>query len=151
MDWRQVGAVSPVKSQGLCAGCWAFAAVCFCVFNFVFLNICVKFMMNYKGMFFTCLIQAGALEGHNFRKTGNLVELSPQNLIDCTRENGNNGCQGGNINPAFEYVRDNPGIDTEESYPYEARDAECRFREDTVGGVCTGAHYILVNSYNNSY
>ncbi|EEZ97693.1 procathepsin L [Tribolium castaneum] len=107
VDWREVGAVTPVKNQGSCAGCWAFSA-------------------------------AGALEGHNFRKTGRLVELSPQNLIDCSTNYGNDGCSGGLMNPAYEYVRTNPGIDTEDSYPYEARNGPCRFRPETVGAYCTG-------------
>ncbi|CAH1790348.1 unnamed protein product [Owenia fusiformis] len=64
----------------------------------------------------------GALEGQHFRKTGQLVSLSEQNLIDCTKSYGNQGCHGGWMDDAFKYIRDNKGIDTEVGYPYYARD-----------------------------
>lgn len=58
----------------------------------------------------------GALEGQLKRRTGKLLPLSPQNLVDCVANN--DGCGGGYMTNAFEYVRQNRGIDSEDAYPY---------------------------------
>lgn len=59
---------------------------------------------------------AGALEGQVAKKTGQLLNLSAQNLVDCVPES--NGCRGGFIAPSFEYVRLHGGLSSEENYPY---------------------------------
>ena len=79
----------------------------------------------------------GSLEGQHFAKTKQLVSLSEQDLVDCSFKYGNLGCYGGDMNSAFQYIKDNRGIDTEKSYPYEADIGRCRFRRAHVGATLT--------------
>ncbi|XP_047990563.1 procathepsin L-like [Leguminivora glycinivorella] len=80
----------------------------------------------------------GALEGQVFIKTNRLISLSEQNLIDCTGNYKCHGCRSGWTNNAFQYIKDNGGIDTEASYPYEGRNGQCRYNPNNVGTTNKG-------------
>jgi hypothetical protein len=66
----------------------------------------------------------GAIEGINQIVTGDLISLSEQELVDCDTSY-NQGCNGGLMDYGFQFVINNGGIDTEEDYPYRARDGAC--------------------------
>lgn len=86
----------------------------------------------------------GSLEGQHFKKSGKLVSLSEQNLVDCSPKNS--GCEGGLMDLAFEFIKSEGGIDTEQSYPYTATDDKCAFKPADVGATVTG--YVDVPSMN---
>lgn len=53
--------------------------------------------------------------------------------MDCGRGFNNFGCNGGLPSQAFEYIKYNGGLDTEEAYPYTGVDGSCKFVPENVG------------------
>jgi len=85
----------------------------------------------------------GSLEGQTFAKTKTLPSLSEQQLVDCSTKFENQGCDGGLMINAFEYIKQNNGIDSEKSYPYEAFDGKCRFKPEDVAATDVGYGFVM--------
>jgi len=93
-DYRDLGAVTPVKDQRHCGSCFAFSSV-------------------------------AAIEGAYFVRTGKLLDLSEQQVLDCSENWGCNG--GGFMTNVFEYLTANfvQGLAQEKDYPYVGKDNSC--------------------------
>lgn len=83
-----------------------------------------------------------AVEGINQIKSGKLVSLSEQELVDCDVKDGNQGCEGGLMDTAFAFMQKNGGLATEEDYPYEGVDGTCNMEK-------AQHHVVNISGYEN--
>ncbi|VAI61908.1 unnamed protein product [Triticum turgidum subsp. durum] len=70
--------------------------------------------------------QCAATEGVVKLKTGKLISLSEQELVDCDVHGEDQGCEGGLMDDAFKFIIKNGGLTTESNYPYTAADDKCK-------------------------
>ncbi|XP_040577317.1 cathepsin L [Lepeophtheirus salmonis] len=76
----------------------------------------------------------GSVEGQYFIKNKKLLSFSEQQLIDCSTQYGNKGCNGGLMDNAFKYLIDNKGIATEKKYPYLDEEDNCKYNKTMAVG-----------------
>lgn len=98
VDWRDKGVVTPVKNQGGCGSCWAFAS--------------------------TETVESAVAIATSQKPP----VLSPQQLVSCAPNpdecGGTGGCQGSTETLAFQYVKQ-VGMTTNAIYPYEEKTDTC--------------------------
>jgi cathepsin L len=93
IDWREQSAVNAVQDQSKDSSCGS----------------CYAFAA------------IAALESQYYVKTGKLLKLSEQEIVDCASF----GCNGGALSHVYDYILKN-GISTAEDYPYTSKKGKCR-------------------------
>ena len=71
-------------------------------------------------------VASSTLESSWFLAHGELLDLSEQQLVDCAGSTGNQGCNGGLMDDAFQYIQEFGGMDQTKDYPYTALDGKCK-------------------------
>lgn len=113
-DWVALGAVTDVKDQGKCGSCWAFSTT-------------------------------GSLEGAYYIKNKQLVSFSEQELVDCenSKHGGSDlGCNGGDMDTAFSWIKSNKGLCSEQDYPYVSGSTHKANDQCNVCSVVNGSQIL---------
>ena len=125
VDWRTKGVVSPVKDQGMCGSCWAFAST--------------------ETVESHAAINSGVLLELS---TQQMAACSP-NPDQC---GGTGNCHGATAEVAFAYVASSAGMVTAAEYPYAeyyGREKACAVPAGATSVSITGYTKLIENSYDD--
>lgn len=69
----------------------------------------------------------GAMQGAWYLATGEALSLSEQQIVDCSWDYEVSGCNGGEMEPAIQYIADHGGAMQEADYQYLGVNGFCRW------------------------
>ncbi|CDW85086.1 cysteine protease 1 [Stylonychia lemnae] len=117
-DWRTAGKISAIKDQGDCGSCYAFSSM-------------------------AALESLLLIKDYNTYQT---IDLAEQQIVDCTVNYGNNGCNGGIELFVYDYTS-KKGVADESKYPYVDKKQTCK---STVTGSIKTTSYKYISSNINA-
>ncbi|CAO2041916.1 unnamed protein product [Urochloa humidicola] len=120
-DWRDHGAVGPVKNQGSCGSCWSFSA-----------------SGALEGAHF---LSTGKLEVLSEQQMVDCDhECDPSDARSCDA-----GCNGGLMTTAFRYLQKVGGLESEKDYPYTGTGGTCKFDKSRIVAQVKNFSVVSVN------
>lgn len=123
IDWRDANIVTPVKDQGYCGSCWAFAA--------------------------TSVLESAVAKAHGllYEFSPEQLAMCTPNPLAC---GGTGGCEGGTAELIFDYIPTSPGLYEEFQYPYVSYfgvDQNCTANAANPKASISGYVKLIENSY----
>ncbi|CAH2061602.1 unnamed protein product [Thlaspi arvense] len=121
-DWRDRGAVTPVKNQGSCGSCWSFSTT-----------------GALEGAHFLATGKLVSLSEQQLVDCDH--ECDPEQEGSC-----DSGCNGGLMNSAFEYTLKTGGLMREEDYPYTGTDVgTCKLDKSRIVASVSNFSVVSIN------
>eukprot|EP00250_Pteridium_aquilinum_P011783 c20301_g1_i1 orf=339-1466(+) len=121
-DWRDLGAVSEVRNQGLCGSCWSFSTT-----------------GAVEGAYFVATGELLSLSEQQ------LVDCDHECDPDYGENACDSGCSGGLMTSAFSYIKKAGGLQLENDYPYKGMKGQCKFDASKVAVKVANFSTVVVD------